>query len=168
MVRHLGGCAKSPNTHFPGRTKQAQTRAQKNHRTLSASAWTENQNKFMNQKSAPSEGQNSEQTTNGSTSDDAACCACGSAMHMAVTGGIFWKCGSRKTRKGEFRTELCHAREALKHVHSILSEKREQGRDLKLGSTAFKSCLRWSSIYQHNADVMARGRERHSKAPTTL
>lgn len=42
-------------------------------RTLSASAWTENHNKSMIEKTAPAEGKNSEQTRDESTSDDAAC-----------------------------------------------------------------------------------------------
>ena len=33
---------------------------------------------------------------------------------------------------------------ALRHIHQILAGKDELGQDLMLGSTAFKSCLRWS------------------------
>jgi len=44
-------------------------------RTMSASAWTEKQNKIMNQKPTPSEGQSSEQTRDESASDGATCYA---------------------------------------------------------------------------------------------
>lgn len=46
----------------------------------------------------------------------------------------------------KMETENAQMREALGHIRSILTEKDEHGKDLELGSTAFKSCLRWSSI----------------------
>ena len=40
--------------------------------------------------------------------------------------------------------ENVRLKESLGHIHSILNERDAKGEDLQLGSTAFKSCLRWS------------------------
>jgi hypothetical protein len=41
--------------------------------------------------------------------------------------------------------ELIRARNALKHIHDIVSEKDAAGIDIGVGSTAMKSILRWAS-----------------------
>jgi hypothetical protein len=58
---------------------------------MSACAWTENQNKIMSQKPAPAEGQKLRETTEKSTSNDAACYAClycGSTDHTVDLDGM--------------------------------------------------------------------------------
>ena len=41
-------------------------------------------------------------------------------------------------------TELEECMEALKHIHSIVTEKEANGEDLEIGSTAMKSVLSWA------------------------
>jgi hypothetical protein len=41
------------------------------------------------------------------------CSACGAGLRMAVTGGLFWNCGTRQTKKGTNQSELCRLRAEL-------------------------------------------------------